>query len=257
MYEKPQEVVDREAANTKLFLEMDKESAAKSPVLADHLARNEFQDAVRLKVQSHADLHSRLSAWATAKAAYLANKETITSVAQAEVQLSRLGAYRKELANRTASGKTSLEKLGAEIHAAKYSSQYSEWVSEQQEAVSELEAGLIVQWQELAEAEKIKQSWADDDLARERFAEDWRLRADSHEEQFGLIAQWQTAKAQYLAKKESVDTVYKAKNQLGVLGAYDSEEKNLQAGAVATLKVGFVRFGPLSRFSPKRSLFVR
>lgn len=72
VYELPGEVTDREAACEQLFATMDAEAANKTPVLEDHLARNVFQDDVRLKVQRHADAQTRLSAWAKEKAAYLA-----------------------------------------------------------------------------------------------------------------------------------------------------------------------------------------
>lgn len=106
-------------------------------------------------------------------------------------------------------------------------------------------SGLILRKQEVSHAHEVSHTvsdltsyvqWADDDLARERYAEDWRLRADSHEEQWKLICTWYNAKAAYLTTKEDVQSVYEAKYQLGRLNAFDAETMDMTSGAVATMK---------------------
>lgn len=77
---------------------------------------------VRLWVKTHEDIQKQIAGWCAIKSTYLSTKEEISSVNDAEAQIGQLGAFRKELSNRTVSSKEPLEALGADIKNAKYES---------------------------------------------------------------------------------------------------------------------------------------
>jgi hypothetical protein len=96
-YEAPAEITERETQVAGFWANLDSESAAKRPILDDHLARNTFQAKVRLQVQVHKEIQSKLAGWCEERSEFLLEKAKITSVAEAEVQQSQLEAFRKEM----------------------------------------------------------------------------------------------------------------------------------------------------------------
>eukprot|EP00041_Stephanoeca_diplocostata_P039173 m.1595633 g.1595633 ORF g.1595633 m.1595633 type:complete len:371 (-) comp25342_c0_seq39:7209-8321(-) len=125
VYEKPEEIQANEQAVDTAWSELETESALKRPILDDHLARNEFQEKVRLWVKSHESIHQNITKWYNDKEAYLKVKETINSSDDARFQLATLAAFEKNKTDLTAAQVVPMQSLGADVREAKHSSAHS------------------------------------------------------------------------------------------------------------------------------------
>lgn len=96
-FETPGDVIAREKSIEGFWSTLEVESDLKRPILEDHLARTTYQTKVRLQVQVHKELQTKLAAWCEERSDFLLEKNKITSVADAEVQQSQLEAFRKEM----------------------------------------------------------------------------------------------------------------------------------------------------------------
>lgn len=128
VYEKPKEIQERESKVDDFWEELDRESQLKRPILEDHLARNEFQEKVRLWVKNHEDMYLQLLGWYKSKQAYLETKEVVSSSSTAKFQLALLRAYEKSKENKTAALLEPLKTLGRDICSAVFDSAHSRWV---------------------------------------------------------------------------------------------------------------------------------
>jgi hypothetical protein len=111
------DVAAREASLAEGFVGLERDGAAKEPVLEDDLARELLKERVRLWVHQHADIDGKLNKWANEKTAYLDGIDTrkVLSVQEAQLQLGRLQAYTREKADMTAGDVRRLTVLGEDI----------------------------------------------------------------------------------------------------------------------------------------------
>ena len=237
VYEEPTQVQQREADLAARWLQLDELATAKQPFLEDHLARNQFQNKVRLMVSNHSDSFGQIKAWVDEKAAYLDTRESVTNVPEARLQLNLLAAYGAEKEDMAAGANTTHSKLGADIRAAEYKSTYSQWKYEKPEQVSALETQVQGFWALLTEKSDEKQRVLDDHLVREEYAEQTRLLAAQHDNRHSQLTAWGAEKLAYLAVREDINTVQEAHYQLSVHDAFVKEKQAITASAVASLKV--------------------
>jgi hypothetical protein len=128
VYEKPDEVKGRETNVDDVWGVLETESTSKRPILDDHLARNEFQEKLRLWVKNHKDTSTELASWHTSKAAYLRTGEQVASSETAKFQLALLNAYAKSKENKTTALLHPMKSVGDEIRTAIFESQHSRCV---------------------------------------------------------------------------------------------------------------------------------
>jgi spectrin beta len=114
-------------------------------------------------------MFTAIKKWADEKLAYLNTKEDISSSEPARQHLSLMDALRTAFQGQTESNVPALKKLGGEIRAAKYETQYSKWVYEKPEEVTQLETTVDSLWVEIKDKSAHKQKVLEDDLAREIF----------------------------------------------------------------------------------------
>eukprot|EP00055_Hartaetosiga_balthica_P008816 m.33924 g.33924 ORF g.33924 m.33924 type:complete len:1745 (+) comp6485_c0_seq2:13-5247(+) len=236
-YEKPEEITQQETALDADWAKLDASAQVSKAILDDHLARNQFQNKVRLWVKGHTDMHAELKGWFTERKAYLQTKEDIDTIQKAELQLSILQAFRQEKTDMTAGSLASLKQLGDEIRKATYETTLSSWVYEYPDAVSDLENEVEkTMWAELDGLADEKKKVLDDDLAREQFKEAIRLKVKNHLSAFDEIEAWYKEKSAYLDKKETISNSEDAKGHLSILTVFDQQLKDTYASDVGNLK---------------------
>jgi Ca2+-binding EF-hand superfamily protein len=235
-YEHSADVQKREADVDTAFAALDASSAALAPVLADHLSREEFKVAVRLLVKQHEDRDSKLVAWIADKEAYARRKETITSVYEATTQLSLLDQFNQDKQSALDTSVAQLKKLGEEILASKYATQYSKWEYEHPEKIQASHGNADAKFAELSDLSAEKKRVLDDDLARETFKDKLRMMDRNHTEKFDQLNSWAAEKEAYLHKVETVESVPEAQTQLALLSSYEKEAANVTEVNVAALK---------------------
>jgi len=175
-YERKAEVLQREQSIDAHWATMAQLSAQKRPVLEDDLAREVFREELRQKGVQHADRHTRLvTTWYTEKAEYLAAREEITCISEAQVALGKLQAFANEKAETTATAVAALKALGQEILTAKYETQYSSHVFPTPDEITGRENDIDTKWAELDAAAAEKRAYLDECLAREQRKEELRL----------------------------------------------------------------------------------
>jgi len=236
-YERIEEVKAREASIIAHFdTEMANESATKRPILDDHLARELFKEELRLKGVQHGDRYNKLAAWCTEKEAYLAVREDIQSISDAQLNLRLLDAFDAEFKDQQPHSVEPLKALGQEILTAEYKTQYSEYRYHLADELREHEANVDEHWTKLAAATAEKRRWLDDSLAREQFKEELRMQASQHNDRYEKLTAWCQEKEAYLAIREEIGSVADAQMHIRLLDAYDAEQKENEGNTVAPFK---------------------
>lgn len=236
-YERTEEVQTREAAIVAHFdTEMAGESAAKRPILDDHLARELFKEELRLKGVQHSDRYKKLHAWCQEKEAYLAAREDISSISDAQLHLRLLDAFDAEFQEQQPHAVEPLKALGQEILNAEYKTEYSAYTYDQADELREHELTIDDHWTNLAAAAAEKRRWLDDSLAREQFKEELRMQASQHHDRYEKLSAWCQEKEAYLAVREEIGCVADAQMHLRLLDAYDAEQGENEESAVAPFK---------------------
>lgn len=175
-YEHHSAIEAREKEIAARFSLLEDLAAKKKPVLEDDLAREEFKELVMLSAGQHAGAYASIASWVTEKKAYLANKENITSIAEARKELSLLDGFQIEKTRMNDTAVASLKTLGNEILAKKYETQYSSWVYPKPDEIKNRHATLDKDWADMAAASDAKHKVLEADLARE--IEKERLRVE-------------------------------------------------------------------------------
>lgn len=217
VFEHPEEVQALETEIDTTWAEMEKLCAHKDAVLQDDLVREQFKEQVRRWVRDHAALHRDIADWCEAKIAYLAVKEENSSSQEVKQQLKVLEAFRARQAELAESNVPALNKLGEEIRAAKHETEYSTWSYEKPAEVKALEESVQKYWTTMDSSAETKLAILEDDLARHIFAEELRLQAGNHKQNFVMLETFSQEKIAYLNVKEEVHNSEEAKQQLSLL----------------------------------------
>jgi Ca2+-binding EF-hand superfamily protein len=168
-------VKDRESKNTAAFEKLAAAAATKKAILDDDLARLKKKEAIDLVNLKHVAKYNTLKDWNTEKAAYLATKESISTVAEAQLQISILEMYVGDQKDIEANSVAALKAVGQEILTAEYQSDLSSWKFENPGEVTGREAEVDGWLQSLTKAAADKSAVLQDDLARELEKERLRL----------------------------------------------------------------------------------
>jgi len=235
-YERTSEVKAREASITAKFDQMAKESGVKRPILDDHLARELFKEELRLKGVQHGDRFQKLAAWCTEKEAYLAQREEINSVSDAQLNLRLLDVFDADFKDQQPHSVDPLKALGQEILTAEYKTQYSEYRYHLADELREHEACIDDHWAKLTAATAEKRRWLDDSLAREQFKEELRMQASQHNDRFQKLTAWCQEKEAYLVVREEIGSVADAQMHIRLLDAFDAEQSENEANTVTPFK---------------------
>ncbi len=177
--------------------------------------------------EQHKARFEKLKAWVGEKESYLKTKEEISSVSQAQLHLRLLDAYDKESGALYESTVAQWKKLGEELTNQKY---------ERTADLNARESEIDADFKHLQELSAAKRPVLQDDLARETFKENVRLKNQQHIEVHSQLVAWHGEKEAYLKNKEEISSVKEAKAQLSLLDGYGQEEKGITESSVAYLK---------------------
>lgn len=175
----------------------------------------------------HQTRFGKLSAWIEQKSAYLNTKQSVSSVSAAELQLRLLEAYQRELGTIKSRNVTQLHDISAELEREKY-----EHIAGTKGRDAEIAVGLEKLDQEYAQRKPV----ADDDLAREKFKEVVRGKAQQHDRKYRGIISWVQEQENYLNTREKVTTVAEAYKALSDLSIFEEDKVRMNNTVVADLK---------------------
>eukprot|EP00911_Craspedida_sp_UC1_P002721 UC1_evm2s1999 len=228
---------ERETALERSLTELSAMLTERKPGFEDAVARHLVREQVERSVSVHADLCAQVQSWCSAASAYLDVKEDISNVDAAELQLSLLDAHVKERGDMLAGVVAALKAVGADIRSTEYRSEISLWTYPKPEVVLALEGEIDAAFVGLEASAAEKKLVLEDDLARELFAQETRLLAGQHRDKAAHLMTWAADKAEYLAARESCDTVARARALLGAFTAYEGEIEVITRVDVASLKI--------------------
>jgi hypothetical protein len=194
--------------------------------VALHAELNRQRKLLKMDAQ-HKSRHAKLHEWIIVKEAYLNTKEDVRSVGAAQLQLTLLSAYDTEAKDVQNGSVVELRKIGDVLEAEKY--ERSSDVRSRQNEVDEKFALF-------ATLSKKKKAILEDDLAREIYRADVRVKAAGHKERYGKISVWVEKKDAYLRTKEKVDNTPEAALQVTLLQQYNKESKSYYNSHVVALK---------------------
>lgn len=238
VFEKPEEVRQRESAVDNANTLLDQLHQKKLAVLKDDLAREQLKEKVRQLNQEHIDRHKKWLAWFAEKKAFLEKKENVNSISSANLHLSLLDSFDKEKVEIGKMNIVALEHLGKEILNTQHNTEHSKWqfenAGELQQRLSELEA----RFGDLGKLSAAKREILNDDLAREKFIQSTRLLNNQHKVRHDKLSQWTADKLSFLRRIEEIDSISDAKYQLGLLDAFEKEKKENTPNVDALKKLG-------------------
>jgi Ca2+-binding EF-hand superfamily protein len=177
--------------------------------------------------EQHKEKHEQLSSWLAEKEAYLKKKEEIDTVSKAHLHLRLLDAYDKESVALQNSSVSLWYKQADELVAQKY---------ERSDEVTSRTSAAKEKFVTLGELSAQKRPVLQDDLARETFKENTRLKNNQHLDIYSQLLSWHAEKEAYLRNKEEIHSVKEAQEQLSLLDGYDQEEQGVTESSVAYLK---------------------
>jgi len=247
-------VEDHDAELVAAYEELEKLAAQKLKVLQDHLAREEYAEQTRLIAGTMDDKYQQLTSWLSETEAKLAARPEVHSSNDARAELSLLANLKTELARWSEVRLTEFKQIGAELLARSYSSDLSSYTYEHaavkfpegdfdspelRAAVEAHLAEMEKRFNDCGVAAETKEKIYKDHLDRETYAEETRVLAKQHEDQYQRIAAWVSVREAYLKAREDVHSVAEATTQLSVLAAFEKEKGLItQNDVVALKKVG-------------------
>jgi len=232
----PDEITGREKEVADAWVELDGLYATKLAILNDDLAREEFREKLRLWNEQHIDKFKKLNVFITESTAYLAKKEPVNSVAEAQVNLAKIQTYQRDQRDMHGSSVKVLGELGAQILAAKYETSLSSFTFRTAEEIKQREAEIDASFNKLTDMSKAKLAVLEDDLKREEFCEHLRQRNKLHTDKHGKIAAWIAQSKAYLEKKEPVNSISDAEINLNTLHTWETDKSDMSSGDVVALK---------------------
>jgi Ca2+-binding EF-hand superfamily protein len=167
---------------------LSEHSSKKNAKLADDLAREEFKEHLRLLNSEHVNIHKQLSEWIADKTAYLATKESVTSITTAQVALAQLRAYEADKNDTTNVNVKSLKATGQKLFTEEYKTSLSHYKFEAQNDVKGREDFVEKSWSTLDAMSKKKQEDLEAALKLELTKEKLRLDFGSQASDFMLWA---------------------------------------------------------------------
>jgi len=235
-FESPGEIAERRALVEKSWVEMAELYTTKAALAEDDLKREEHKEKLRQSNEQHKKKQAGLVEWVGEKKAYLETKEEVASVTDAQNNLATWSAYEEEKQITTVGAFAGLKQLGQEIINDKYESALSSYSFPTPDEITGREGDIGASLEMLDGLSKTKQAVLEDDLAREEFKQKLRGFNTTHTNDHSLLKAWVAAKTEYLKKKEAVDSISDANQNLEALKAYNTEKEYTTKGAVASMK---------------------
>lgn len=215
---------------------MDKAYATKQAILDDDLARELYKEKINLVAEAHSTRFGSIDHWIKEKLAYTNKKEEISSVSDAQLQLSLLAAYDSNKVDLDTTSLPNLADLAKQVLVSEYKTDLSSWEYPNKQMINERENFVQSSWATLATQSAQKKLVLEDDLAREKYREEIRLCNMEHADRSSTLQAWIEQKEAYLDVREMIDTVDKAQQALQSLAAYKNENGDMSKTAKVGLK---------------------
>lgn len=226
---------DREAKVVAAFPELDGISTKKLATLEDDLEREKYRESKRQENVQHKKNHAQLKAWVGVQSAYLEKTEPVKSISDAQENLATLAGYVTEKDYTTKGAVASMKHLGVQIQVP-YKSALSNWQWETPTEIQAREQEIDSDWKLLDELYQKKHAILKDDLAREEFKERLRLDNENHQNKHRWLTEYGATSTAYLTKKDPVDSIADANNNLATLEAFETDKNGVTDFNVASLK---------------------
>lgn len=233
-YENLSAVKERENSIETRFEKLYAASNVKKAILDDHLARELFNEKLRLDDSMHCDNCQKISDFETAKTQYLKKKEIIDSVDEARTQLSTLEACSIEIEDFQKANVPSLKEFGNKIKSSKYETEISSSKYEKSDELNQREKQVDVSFENLELLHKEKLTVLEDDMAREIYKEKIRVLNGNHKQSFSVLNGWIDEKEAYLNVKEIVNSISDARLHLSRLSAFNKEKDDQISNGVGS-----------------------
>jgi Ca2+-binding EF-hand superfamily protein len=234
-FEHPADVSGRETQVESGFAELEALGAEKLRVLDDDLKREQFREEVRQWFENHKLQDKALVAWIAKARAYLAVKEKVDSVENAQDNLVVHRGYMDTEKATQGNDVVALLAQGKKILDAKYETKYSKYVFEPPSEVKDRETAVLNAFTELNAASALKLEILEDDLKREDYRFMVNKWAEQHVRQHKALEAWIATSKAYVDTQEPVCSVETAQNNLIVIRAYLASQTLKQDGEVKGL----------------------
>uniref|UniRef100_A0A6A7G8A1 Paramyosin n=1 Tax=Hirondellea gigas TaxID=1518452 RepID=A0A6A7G8A1_9CRUS len=236
-FETPEEITQRESKVDDLFAELARLHVTKKDVLDDDLAREEFKAHVLLLNDRHVGSFNSISSWCDDKDAYLDTKEDIDSIADANLQISRLEEFCSDQRD-AARHNVSLNKLGEEIRSSRYE-RLSVYVYEDPDSVLGRDNQIADRFSTLTEKTATKDQVLKDAL-------DLEIRKEANRVRYATLAadlrRWVKATSESSADSHFGFTLAEVESFSDVLEKQDAElaqqAESKESGAQTVLDAG-------------------
>jgi len=176
--------------------------------------------------QRHTSKSEELRKWDDEKKIYLSAKEEVKSVGSATYQLNILADFQNEFKG--------VESMCVELK--KTGDYLSEEKSEDIKSVRARESAIGKQHEELTTLTKGKKEVLDDDLKREKYAEEVLGWDHDHQRKYEKLQAFITEKKVFLEAKPEIKSVSDAKLQIDLLDAFENEKKLIYEGNYPALQ---------------------
>jgi len=202
----------------------------------DDLEREMFKENLQQQNKQHTNSFTHIIEWINAKKNYLEQKNTVNSIEEAQANLVALSLYEEEKGEKVNSVIKNLNELGASILAASYRG-LTNYLFENPDEITTREEEVATLLNTLGEKEGPKREILEDDLKREQFKENLRQQNELHKRKFSGLESWAAEKQEYLQKKEEVNSVMEAEENLTNFNAYKKNKTEITDGEIEAFRV--------------------
>eukprot|EP01083_Nonionella_stella_P170034 577848_1 len=235
MYENMDTVRQREATADQLFVPLKSLSEEKRRVLDDHLAREIFNEKLRLMDGQHVAKCENIDSFNSVQQAFLEKRVQVDSVDAARAAIVELETHTAAIEDYIAMV-PSLKEFGQKICAQKYESAYSKSTFTNGDALAAREARVDSIFATLNGLSADKNAVVQDDMAREVFKSKTMLENTRHVEASAAIDSWCAEKTAYATKKEVVNSVSDAQAHLSQFDSIKTEISDFLSHSVSNFK---------------------
>jgi hypothetical protein len=233
------------------FAELAKLAETKRKVLVDHLAREEFAERTRIIANTLADKFSALNTWLIETEASIASRPEVHSSNEARAELSLLSTLTAELERMASVRLSELTTIGKDLLGRKYTTELSSYSYEhsvvnfpqgdfaepsKRAEAEEWLANAAKRFEECRQGAAKKKDVYEDHRKREEYAEETRVIAKQHGDQYSRLSAWVAVKETYLARREPILSISDVTSQLAILEAFDQEKKLVSDNDFESLK---------------------
>eukprot|EP00457_Paulinella_chromatophora_P000332 gb/GEZN01000332.1/.p1 GENE.gb/GEZN01000332.1/~~gb/GEZN01000332.1/.p1 ORF type:complete len:1264 (+),score=321.05 gb/GEZN01000332.1/:544-4335(+) len=214
--------------------ELEELAMKKKALHEDDLERETLKAKVRGWADDHLTMFKKLETHVNEKTKNLQKKETIESIADAQLHISILEYSIQEDKNIMPKVEP-LKKIGQEILQAEYKTDLSAWKYEEPDEISRREKYLDDTFASMLGLGQSKMTVLKDDLARETFKQEIQKKNRTHLDKFKALKRFAEESQAYLDIKEPVNSISEAEMNLAAHHSYMAEQQQQEQNSIPAL----------------------